>query len=99
MPNREFHCRTSTIIGATAAFCRTESRRPAEIAVEVIGGAIGGNIGGRLPDILDPPFSPNHRSLAHGVLSAGPLLLWIMQQLERGQAWCRNEAARHASLV
>lgn len=37
---------------------------------ELIGSAAGGLTGGQLPDIFDPPVSPNHRELGHSMIAA-----------------------------
>jgi membrane-bound metal-dependent hydrolase YbcI (DUF457 family) len=36
-----------------------------------IGGVLGGIVGGKLPDIIDRPDTPNHRSFAHSVALVG----------------------------
>ena len=32
------------------------------------GAGLGGIIGGTIPDIIDPPWGPNHRSIGHSVI-------------------------------
>ena len=94
MPDARFHARTSTVAGGIAALVASRGQPAPERMLEFIGGIIGGRIGGMAPDRFDPPTSPRHRSLGHGVGSAGALLIWFFQNLERGQKWFRKTAER-----
>jgi hypothetical protein len=66
--------------------------------LESIGGAVGGYCGGTLPDLIDPPFHPGHRSIGHGVF---PVFLgatvWS-QGLDGWQNRWRQLADEHAVL-
>ena len=76
MPNRPFHVATSTPGGAGYAFYKANQQNGLARAVEALGGAFGGYCGGILPDCLDPPFHPGHRSLGRGfvpVAAAGAI--------------------------
>lgn len=64
-----------------------------------LGGAVGGVLGGMMPDIIDPPRSPNHRAIGHSitantfglgslsvlVLGAEPFFSDPIQQAESGE--------------
>lgn len=69
--NRRAHEEIGGLAGALAALLF--SRRPiSRICVaETAGGYVGGILGARLPDVFDPPTSPRHRGLGHGVLPVG----------------------------
>ena len=56
--------------GAVIAALLAGAQPSEHVALEVAGGALGGWLGSRLPDLLDPPTTPNHRSAGHGALSA-----------------------------
>ena len=78
MPNRAFHDFTSVGAGAVMACAMAGEQPNGRMVLEVAGGAFGGFVGGRLPDKIDPPTSPNHRHVGHGVLTVGGTgaILW-----------------------
>jgi len=45
--------------------------QPSDRIAFAAGAATGGLIGARLPDIFDPPCTPNHRQVAHAVAPVG----------------------------
>lgn len=89
MPRRSTHVTAGVVAGATWAFHHARNELPADQLVEVLGGAIGGWVGGVLPDLLDPPTTPSHRHLAHGLLL---LLLVALASLEAERQACRAGA-------
>lgn len=95
MPNRPFHVATSTPAGAGYVFYKANQQNGLARAVEALGGAFGGYCGGILPDCIDPPFHPGHRSLGHGfvpVAAAGAI--WN-QCLDGWQSQLRRLADEH----
>jgi hypothetical protein len=95
MPNRQFHIATSTPAGAGYAFYKANEQSDLARILETLGGAIGGCCGGVLPDCIDPPFHPGHRSLGHGfvpVAAAGTI--WN-QGLDGWQDQLRRVADEH----
>lgn len=67
MPNRPIHIATSTPAGLGYALFKANGQNGLATLLEVAGGAIGGYYGGILPDCIDPPFHPCHRSIGHGL--------------------------------
>ena len=96
MPNRSVHQIAGALAGGGSAWLGSRGAPNADVFLELIGGAIGGWAGGVLPDLLDPPDSPNHRSVAHGLAAAA--VLASVPWRDRGQHW-RDEAARHRALA
>ena len=70
MPKRKEHIKTSSSIGAVGAgvWSYKNGDNIDEIICSIFGGCAGGKAVARLPDIIDPPISPNHRGVGHGVL-------------------------------
>lgn len=69
MPRKRTHALVGGGLGAV--FALTHERgwlMPSDRAAFVLGGALGGLVGGVLPDVLDPPTCPGHRSWAHAIL-------------------------------
>jgi len=81
------------IAGGAAAGYWARSQ-PGNLAlIEAIGGAIAGIPGGRLPDIIDPPSHPRHRSVGHGIAPCATALVWVIQKIPDAQQWLREQAA------
>lgn len=80
MPNRDEHGRLCPIVGSLAAggLALADGDSPAEVAAKALGGYFGGKLGGRFPDLIDPPTSPNHRSVGHGVVPVGTVAIKAM---------------------
>jgi hypothetical protein len=68
------------------------------VLAESVGGLIGGIAGGMLPDFIDLPTSPNHRSLAHGALPAIGIGFLAFQRLDRWQDALRTQAQHYEQL-
>ena len=71
MPNQREHLDYAGICGAGAAVYYAQEQDLLVMLAEVVGGYFAGRFGGRLPDLIDPPTSPNHRSFGHGVVPNG----------------------------
>lgn len=95
MPNRKTHVTVGAIAGCTHALYRARNEKPFHLLLEALGGLVGGYIGGRFPDIVDPPTSPNHRSIGHGVLPNATLSTIYYAQLGDWQRRCREQANKH----
>ena len=52
-----------------------------------------------MPDICDPPLHPNHRSVGHGVLPCGIVLVELQKGLADWQGLSRQRAAGHQALA
>lgn len=96
MPNKKIH----TSVGATAGVVKTLAAqvRNENISLpELIASGVGGLLGGRLPDMIDPPNSPNHRDIGHSImftLAGIALLIGVIiylktscKELEREANW------------
>ncbi len=71
MPNRNTHLPLGALAGfgisLFAARIRNENIGFSEIAAATLGGTLGGFV----PDKIDLPIHPNHRSIGHGVFPVG----------------------------
>ncbi|MBK8265375.1 MAG: hypothetical protein IPK80_29100 [Nannocystis sp.] len=73
------HSWINFIIGAVHGIfrCKMESDvtkispDPLEVVVSALASGAGAMLTHRLPDIIDPPTSPRHRNVGHGVLPIG----------------------------
>lgn len=91
MPNRDTHVAVGVLIGVATALYFSRDQESDHQLAEALGGAVGGYVGGRLPDVLDPPFSPWHRSFAHGGLAVSGLGLLQLGGVRQG---CRAQASQ-----
>ena len=71
MPNAKIHRPVGMAVGAVTA-CAMAPRGADPICrmIEGLGGLLGGYIGAALPDKFDPATCPNHRGVAHSVMTA-----------------------------
>jgi len=98
MPNADFHCPVAALTGATAALALAPQDGKAAL-LEALGGAVGGLLGGSAPDVFDPPTSPRHRSLGHGVLIAGAAKLWCARREPQLQSALRQPRSSPRALA
>lgn len=94
MPNRNTHVTVAVIAGVAATLHSARNERPEDRTIELLGALIGGYAGGRLPDVLDPPMGPLHRSYAHGGLAVAGL---ATAQVEKWCRACRLQATQCAA--
>ncbi|MBN2180332.1 MAG: hypothetical protein JW715_00350 [Sedimentisphaerales bacterium] len=68
MADGKTHKAIGTLGGTVASLIFNDQKGTPNLSlIYLAGGAIGGRIGGRLPDIIDIPDSPFHRSFGHSV--------------------------------
>jgi hypothetical protein len=98
MPSRDVHRPFSAAVGVSfsayrAHRCYQQYPDPAlPIALEMLGGLAGGWLGGALPDWIDPPTSPNHRSFGHGVATVAGAIAWTADAVLDFQMRLRAQA-------
>ena len=90
MPNRQTHIDAGAIAGTLTALVLAGRPSGAILMAELAGGMLGGALGGAMPDVLEPATSPDHRKLAHSLVTAGALTL---AKVTDWQAECRRQAA------
>ena len=99
MPNRSVHQRVGAVAGGGVAFVFSNGQSTPNQIIECAGGALAGYFFGRVPDYLDPPLSPNHRSLAHGVAPGTTLMGAYTSQLDAIQSFFRFHADRQEAIA
>lgn len=99
MPRLVEHLGHGRTVGAGAAAYMARDQHLAALACEVMGGAMGGMLGARLPDILEPPVSPHHRAVAHGVLPVASAAIAVVQKMPERQADLRAMAAEQLAMA
>jgi hypothetical protein len=98
MPSRDIHRPVSGTVGAGyaghKAYRRYKDRSAPglPIVTETIGGFAGGWLGGALPDIIDPPTSPNHRNFGHGIATVAGAVAWTADAILDLQEKLRKQA-------
>lgn len=97
MPNGPVHRRFGAGVGTGMALVKALDQRPAHLLLEGVGGTIGGMVGARLPDMLDLPTSPNHRSTAHAVLPVSVAGVTLLKNVDQMQSCLRQYADEFAN--
>jgi hypothetical protein len=93
MANGAVHVEAGLVVGGAAAFASSADRTGYERLVEVIGGVLAGRAGAMLPDRIDPPTHPRHRSLGHGVLPNIGIWSYVLSHAHEFQELLRSKAA------
>ena len=96
MPNRPVHALTSMPAGAAYSLYKSNNQSGLATALESAGGALGGYLGGILPDWIDPPLHPGHRSLVHGLTPVPTGAAFWYRNLDDWQNHLRQVADQHA---
>jgi len=91
------HAVAGIVSGAGAAAISAMNHTPLALALETAGGAFGGYGGARAPDVLDPPTSPNHRHIAHGIGTTAFVGFMVYETLVQWQAALRARADQLAA--
>lgn len=92
MPNRNVHIAIGAGAGLSASAYYSKDRPAFERFVELLAGIIAGVGAARLPDILDPPTTPNHRGRAHGVVQSATVFSWLTSNIPDWQDQLRSKA-------
>ncbi|MCK5133848.1 MAG: metal-dependent hydrolase [Candidatus Sabulitectum sp.] len=100
MSSRKTHISVGIASGASLSLAKQISLKEFS-HLELLCSVFGGFLGGVLPDVIDPPTSPNHRALGHSpiipILLAGAAL-YIRLRLQNNQD-TRMRAANHSNVV
>ena len=103
MPNRKTHVQLGVTAGTVAGAYRVARRRkrrpekPVSVlhdALQIVGSGAGGYFGGRLPDVIEPATTPNHRGPAHSFVGTG-FLVRLAGNLDRWEDGWRDQAEYH----
>jgi hypothetical protein len=92
MPNRALHIAVSTPTGACFSFYNSQYQNHFVRFEEACGGFVGGVVGGSLPDFIDPPTWPGHRSVGHGLIPVAMAGVVWQQRLDAAQNHLRRSA-------
>ena len=98
MPNAKEHKQIAQVAGLVTALIRARDQKELAILIEGVGGFFGGRLGGLIPDLIDPPINPNHRSVGHGVLPNLTVGLLAFNRLDDWQRWFRDFATEQLDL-
>lgn len=90
--NGKYHQSVGFVGGGITAWYLASGQSAADRLIETIGGAVAGVAGAKAPDWIDPPTSPRHRSLGHGLIPIGTLASWAISNLRGWQESLRSEA-------
>lgn len=82
MPNSGTHFVVGAGISAlTYLIIKRARNEPTQLQELVAVGFVGGAVA-LLPDIIDPPLSPNHRGIGHSIALSGILIPVLLKQIE-----------------
>jgi hypothetical protein len=95
MPNRGEHLAVSVPVGMAFSIHKASGYSSLQVLIEGFGGALGGALGGLCPDLLDPPTSPNHRGIAHGMLPVSGIGAAAVEHLNAAQRSLRSQAEQY----
>lgn len=95
MANGRFHRSLGGVAGGGYAAVQARQLDGRQWLFEVLGGIGGGVLGGKLPDMIDPPTSPRHRSIGHGVIPVTGMTKWVSKNLGAIQEKCRSAATSY----
>lgn len=95
MPNRGTHVAVGAGAGLVWAAVNSLNQDLLDTAIEMFGGLCGGGAGAVLPDLIDPPCHPRHRSLGHGLVPVGSAAALWAKNLPFWQNRLRELADQH----
>ena len=95
MPNRRTHIAVGAPAGLAWAAVNSLNQDYLDAAIELFGGLCGGGAGAALPDFIDPPCHPRHRSIGHGFLPVGSATAFWAKNLPSWQKRLRELADQH----
>ncbi len=93
MSKRKEHVEVGMACGAAIALVTAAEQPPENALLEVLGGVAGGYAGGRFPDVLEPAFTPRHRSIAHSMTAGVGLAAFAFTKMGEAQSGCRRRAS------
>lgn len=100
MPNKCIHRPTSAVAGTLTALALSRKEEDLNQLLECLGGAMAGWLGGALPDWIDPPVSPRHRSVGHAVVPVGTAISVLVSKItsvQESMRWRAEELKAAAS--
>lgn len=95
MPNRRTHVAVGAPAGLACASINSLNQDYLNAAIELFGGLCGGGVGAALPDIIDPPCHPRHRSVGHGFVQVGSAAAFWVKNLPSCQNRLHELADQH----
>lgn len=99
MSNGKVHRVAGLAAGASYATIRASAQPAGPRVIETAGGALGGLFGAKLPDLIDPPTHPGHRSVGHGLIPVGLTGYAVYRRLEGWQDHLRRTADWHSNML
>ncbi len=95
MSSGKMHKTVGVAAGAVAVYGQNQTVETAHNFSDYLGGIIGGYFGSKIPDIIDPPTSPNHRSVGHGVVQNMYLLKIVSENIGAFREFCFEKAKEY----
>lgn len=92
MSSGKTHRTVGVAIGVGAVFAHNYIATSEHHFMDYLGAAIGGYIGAKIPDIIDPPTSPNHRSIGHSAVLNTLLIKWVLSNIGTFRTYCFKQA-------
>lgn len=92
MSSGRVHKTVGVISGVGAVYLHNHSSQSQHYLTDYVGGIIGGYIGAKLADIIDPPTSPNHRSIGHGVIQNSMITKFVFENISEFRNHCFQQA-------
>jgi hypothetical protein len=96
MPNCTLHLHSSSGAGVVFASHKFLGSNEMHGFLELLGGAFGGGVGGILPDRVDAPVHPRHRSMANAIIPVAAAAAFWANGLDTWQSHLCLLADRHA---
>jgi membrane-bound metal-dependent hydrolase YbcI (DUF457 family) len=93
MPNRLVHRTTGAGVGLAIGLHQAQGDTDKKRAAEVIASTVGGYLGAAAPDWIDPPTSPNHRSIGHSIVVAGGGIVYTSSHITQWRAELQTRSA------
>lgn len=92
MSSKKMHTTIGVMSGVGTVYSCNQYMKSQHTASDYVGAIIGGYFGARLADIIDPPTSPNHRSVGHGLLQNAMILKWVASNIGELREECFKKA-------
>ena len=95
MSSGRTHKTVGVFSGAGAVYLHNHVSQSQHHLTDYIGGVVGGYYGSKLADIVDPPTSPNHRSIGHGIIQNSILAKVIYENIAQFRKHCFQQAENY----